>query len=242
MKMKKLALALMAATGMGMASAANAESELSISTTWAYESEYIFRGVQFSDHSFQPDLSISYGGAYFGVWGAIPLADNDVTYADEIDYYGGYSFDITETVAGDVGFTYYTFPDSGSGFFDDDVNTFEIFAGVSFDAPLAPSAYIYYDFDLEAFTVQGDAGYSFPLAESTSLDFGGYVGFVTPDEGEDYTYYGVSADVSYAFTDDASGSIGVRWAGATEDTFYGDPGVYEEDNSVWFGVSFGSGF
>lgn len=77
----------------------------------------------------------------------------------------------------------------------------------------------------------------------------------TPDvsETEDsYIYYGVSADFSYAFTDNAAFSIGVRFTGSSEAqigdyddrrTFgvTGDPDDLEE-TALYFGWAFTAGF
>ncbi|MEL7028545.1 MAG: TorF family putative porin [Pseudomonadota bacterium] len=251
MKLSKWSQGLAAAALLaGAGGAANAE-ELSISATWAYESEYIFRGVQFSDSSFQPSLDISYGAFYIGAWAALPVGDNDVAFGDEIDLYAGYGFDISDLVSADVGVTYYTFPDAASGFFDTldeedgtGANTVEPYVGFAFAVPLDPSVYFYYDFMFDTFTLQGDAGYSYPLTDEASFDLGAYVGHVFDDDDDaDYTYYGVSADVGYAFADNASGSLGVRWGGSSEDTFFDDinDGTVQ-DNSFWWGLSFGAGF
>ena len=243
MNLKKLTLGLAGLALLSGAQTAAQAQQLSISTTWAFESEYVFRGVQFSDSSIQPDLSISYGNANLGAWAALPIGDEADNFSDEIDIYGGYGFSLTDVVSADVGFTYYTFPDFTNGFFDEDVNTFEIFTGFAFGVPLAPSVYFYYDFDLETFTVEGSAGYTFPITDTTSVVLGGYLGHVEPDGSDSSQYYGVTADVSYGFSDNSSGSIGVRWAGNSNDTFYGDfQGAATEDNSVWFGLSFGAGF
>ena len=250
MKLTKLKLGLAgAALGLSAISAAQAE-ELSISTTWAYESEYIFRGIQFSEDSFQPSLDVAYGAFYLGAWAALPVGDGAVNFGDEIDIYGGYGFDVSDFVSMDVGVTYYTFPDAQDGFFDTldeedgtGANTVEPFVGFAFGVPLDPSLYVYYDFMFDTVTLQGDAGYSFPMTEEASFDVGAYVGHVFDDDDDaDYTYYGISADVSYAFTDATSGAVGGRWGGSSEDTFLDDDGFYTEDNSFWFGISFGAGF
>ncbi len=244
-------LAAMAMIGAaGAATSASAE-ELTLSTSWAFETEYVFRGVQFSETSFQPDVSLGYGGFYLGAWAALPVGDDDVAFGDEIDVYGGYDFGLTDLVSGGVGFTYYTFPDASSGFFDTldedegtGANTFEIFATFGFDTFLAPSATVYYDFMFGTVTLEGGIGHSIPLAEALSLDFGTTIGHVfDDDDGGDYTYYQATADVSYAFTDSVSGAIGARYGMSSEDTFFDDinNGTFQ-DNSFWFGASLSAGF
>jgi len=225
------------------ASISSAE-ELSVSTTFAWESQYVFRGVGFAEDFFAPAVDVSYGGAYFGIWAALPV---DTIYGNEVDYYGGYGFGLSETVSLDLGFTYYTFPDAAEDFFDSDTNTFEIYAGTSFETVLSPSIYLYYDFDLETFTAEGSFGHSFEVSETASIDLSGYLGYVDPDGGDDSTYYGIGTSYNVAVNDAVGFSIFANWAGSSEDTL-GLDGVdamgdfiYDDDNELWFGFSVSAG-
>ena len=130
------------------ASVASAQ-ELSVSAAVSYESDYIFRGVRLADEFIAPSVDISYGDFYAGVWAALPWDSGDET---EVDFYAGYGFGVSETVSADVGVTYYTYPDSE--------NTVEIYGGLSFEAPLSPAVYAFYDFDLEALTIEASGGHS----------------------------------------------------------------------------------
>ncbi len=244
------ALMLGAALAVTPVTPAHAD-ELSVSTTWALESEYIFRGIQFAETSFQPDISLSYGGFTLGAWASIPVGDDDVAFGDEVDIYGSYETSVTDLVSASVGFTYYMFPDAMSGFFDTldeedgtGANTFELFASAGFDVFLSPSATIYYDFMFETVTLEGSAGYSFPITEALSFDVGGTIGHVIDDDDDaDYTYASVTGDLAYAFTEDVSGAVGVRYGASSEDFYFGDlDGVPDEGNSVWFGASLSAGF
>ncbi|MGA1205505.1 MAG: TorF family putative porin [Opitutales bacterium] len=212
--------------------------ELSVSTAVAYESDYIFRGVRYADEFIAPSIDISYGDFYAGIWAALPV-DSPETAGDiesEVDFYAGYGFGLSETVSADVGFTYYTFPNEADGLIDGDVNTFEIYGGLSFEAPLSPAVYAFYDFDLKAFTLEVSAGHSVEVSETTSVDFSAYLGWVDAD-GYDYLYYGAGASYVVALAENASWSIGVNYYGADE--------AMEADgskNKITLSTSFSAGF
>ena len=216
--------------------------ELSISSTVAWESEYIFRGTQFADEYFSPSIDVSYGGWYAGIWSALPVSSETdpgtgIAEETEVDYYGGYSFPAGEIMSGDVGFTYYTFPDSEDDFFDSDVNTFEVYGGLSFDVAYSPAVYVFYDFDLETLTLEVAGGHSWEVTDDSYIDVSGSLGYVDPDEGSDYFYWNAGVAYVYAFTDNASTSLGVNYYGADRDLMFG-----LDKNTVTFGLSFTAGF
>ncbi len=206
--------------------------EIAISSTFAFESEYVFRGVQFADSSFQPAIDLSYGDFYLGTWVNSPIVDG-VGFNNEVDFYGGYGFAPTDWLSIDLGLTYYWFPEDPSS----DSYSRELYIGFAADVALAPSVYFYYDFDLEGFTLQFSGGHSFDMSESipnSSIDVGFYVGGVYFDVGTDYVYYGGSIDWSYAFNDNASISFGMR-VSSTDLS-----GV--RDGNFWWGSVFSAGF
>lgn len=232
--MKKTIVCL-AALGAGM-SYAGAE-ELSISSTFAWESEYIFRGEQFADEYFAPSVDIAYGGFYAGIWAALPFnLDRSMGEVNEVDYYAGYAMDLNEMAGLDFGATYYTF-DSQDDFFDSDTNTFEVYTGISLSTNFAPAFYVYYDFDLETLTFEGSVGHSIEVGESSTVDFSASLGYVEPDAGESYLYYGASAGYSYSFSEGAAMSMGLNYYGADEDMMYGGDG-----NTLTYSISFTAGF
>ncbi|MEM8936173.1 MAG: TorF family putative porin [Pseudomonadota bacterium] len=250
MKRQILTLAALAATSSA------AYAEVGLSTSIAYESKYVFRGFQFADSSIQPGIDLTYGDFYLGSWFNLPVGDDTGAGTTEMDIYGGYGGSLSETLAYDIGFTLYTFPDSASGFLDllseDDGtgnNTFEIYGGVSLDAPLSPSLYVYHDFNFNTVTIQGGVGYSFPVADKTSFDLGGTVGYVVDnDDDADYLYGAVTADVSYAFSDDSSIFVGGRFGGTATPTALGgtfwasESGDATENTAFWWGLGFSSDF
>lgn len=233
--MKKITAIL--AASVATASIAGAQ-ELSISSTFGWESDYIFRGVQLAEEYFAPAVDVSYGDFYAGIWAALPV---DAKYGNEVDFYAGYGVGINENMSADFGFTYYSYPDAQDDFFDSDVNTFEIYGGLSFEAPLSPAIYAFYDFDLEALTIEGSAGHTVEVSEEGSVDFSVYLGHVDPDGGSSYLYYGASAGYTYAFTDNASISFGLNYYGADEDMM-GENFKMDTDNKLTISTSFTAGF
>ncbi len=233
---KTIAVISAIATGVAGLSA----QELSVSTTFGWESEYIFRGAKLADEIYTPSVDLTYGGAYVGIWAALPV---DGAFENEIDFYAGYGFQASELLSLDFGATYYTYPEqSDDDFFGDD-NSVEFYAGAALEVLLSPALYVYYDIDLDVFTVEGSIGHSIPLTESISFDTGAYLGWVNPDHGDDYTYYGVTGDFVLTINEAASISAGVRWAGASEDYMWSDnPAKGVDDNTFWFGFSFTTGF
>lgn len=226
--MKKIT-AILAASVAG-ATIAGAQ-ELSVSTGVAWETDYIFRGVQLAEEYFAPSVDVSYGDFYAGMWAALPV---DAMYANEIDFYAGYGFGISETVSGDFGVTYYTYPEAGSG-----EDTIEAYAGLSFEAVLSPAVYVFYDFDLEALTLEGSIGHSVELSEEGSVDMSAYLGWVDPDMGDSWEYYGAGVAYNYAFTENAAFSIGLNWYASSEDTIGEN---FDDDNEFTIATSITAGF
>ncbi len=97
-----------------------------------YNSEYIYRGIPQNTSSAFGGLDLGAGGFYAGVWGA------DVGDGIEIDYYGGYGFEVGEFNFG-VGATIYTY----TGDFDDTYKEVNLSAGwrfLTFDAAIGTYA------------------------------------------------------------------------------------------------------
>ncbi|MEM9495887.1 MAG: TorF family putative porin [Pseudomonadota bacterium] len=231
--------------------------DLSVSTTVGFESRYVFRGVQFAETSIQPAINLSYGNFYGGAWFNLPIGDDDLRVTpggEELDLFVGYSVAMDDTFTLDMGVTYYTFPDVASGFFDifeEDgdglgANTIEAYLGVNVSGPLSPSVYVYRDFNFDTFTMQGSVSQSFPLAEKTSFNLGGTIGYVVDDDaGGDYLYGNASANIAYQLTDNGSISAGARFGGS--DIAGGS--IFDDANArtlksagVWWGLSFTANF
>ncbi|MEQ9825855.1 MAG: TorF family putative porin [Puniceicoccaceae bacterium] len=209
--------------------AASLNAAVEIST--AYTSDYYFRGVQLADSIIEAAIEYSDGDFYLGVWTAQPFAaaDDDTLYGNEIDFYGGYVIALSETVALDVGLTAYVYPDLDEG----DTATYEGYLGVSFDAPLSPALYVYYDVTLEVLSVEGSLGYSVAIDETSSLDFGVAAGLVSPDEGDSAMYYTASIGYGLSLAENASFSASLNYqdgeseltGGNWDDGFYFSVGL-----------------
>jgi uncharacterized protein (TIGR02001 family) len=99
-----------------------------LSANIGYNSQYIFRGIPQKNSSAMAGLDLEAGGFYLGTWGA------DVGDGLEIDYYGGYGFDLGPMSFG-VGGTLYTY----TGDFDDTYQEVNLSAGwsiLTFDAAI----------------------------------------------------------------------------------------------------------
>jgi uncharacterized protein (TIGR02001 family) len=83
-----------------------------------FMSNYVFRGIEQNDSSAMGGVDWGHKGFYLGVWAA------DVDKGLEIDYYGGYEFDVGDFSFG-VGGTYYDYTDN----FDDNYTEANLSAG-----------------------------------------------------------------------------------------------------------------
>lgn len=241
----KKTIAILALSGIAAANAQTGSSisDLSISGAFAFESEYIFRGVQLGENSLQPSVELGFpvagGSLYAGIWNSNDIENGGA--ANEIDYYFGYAYPVTDIFTVDAGLTIYHYPEAvttGGGL----QATQEVYLGVAADVLLSPALYFYYDFELEQIVIEGSVGYSIDLAEyagidSTSIDLGGYLGNVSADDvsqapgdqSNGYTYWGLSADLVYGFNDNVAAAVGGRYAGNNDDN--GD------DSFLWWGTS-----
>jgi uncharacterized protein (TIGR02001 family) len=208
---------------------AQAAGELSVSADVTFASKYVFRGIQYGDNSLQPSVEFTIDEIYAGIWAQQPLENRGSEgWGDEVDFYLGFTPKLSDTVSLDLGATHYYYPNGDP--------TTEIFVGGNFTYDsFTPGIYAYYDFDLEAFTIQGNLGFSIPLDQmGTSLDLSASVGHVSPDLGDNYTYYNVGASIPYKLNEHATAKFGVNWASHTLD------GV--EDDHLWFTAGVTVGF
>ena len=92
-----------------------------LSANIGFNSEYLYRGIPQEKSSLFGGLEFEAGGFYLGTWGA------DVGDGLEIDYYGGYGFEVGDFNFG-VGGTIYTY----TGDFDDTYKEVNLSAGWNF--------------------------------------------------------------------------------------------------------------
>jgi uncharacterized protein (TIGR02001 family) len=205
--------ALVAGVSAQAQEAAAEASALSVTVDVTYVSDYVFRGKQLDNASIQPSVEAAYGDFYAGAWHTSALSGNSGL--TETDLYAGYGYAINDTLALDAGVTRYTYNGGSNG------DTTEAYVGVSADVLLSPSAYYYYDFDLETSSYIGSVGYSLPVdAINTSLDFSASVGYIQIPS-EDYTYGSVGVSVPYALSETATLTVGVEYVyNDTKNTFF----------------------
>ncbi|NNJ93059.1 MAG: hypothetical protein HKP55_15395, partial [Gammaproteobacteria bacterium] len=195
MKMKKIAVACSAAmmglSTLGMSSVASADSHgnmgLSFSANVAMVTDYVFRGISFSNNeaAVQGGFDAEHtSGVYAGIWGSSINGYGGT----EIDYYIGWAGDVGP-VGLDLGVTEYTAP--GNSSFDGT----EFFIGASKDLGPVSVALYYYDADdydgQQTWELSGEV----PVGMFTlSAAWGTQDYDETPVTGlTDYDYWGVGA-------------------------------------------------
>jgi len=245
MKHLTLAAALLCATAIAPAAYAQ-DAELSVSTGLDFTSQYVFRGVSLADDAIQPYVEASYGNFTVGGWFSTGVGANSVFAGDEFDLYAGYSVPLDSSISLDLGATYYHYPQGGDFFETKNggAGTYEVSASVGFgDVPLSPSVAAYYDFTLEAVTLEAALGHSVGFGEKNGMDLGVTVGYVDGD-GFSYEWATATAAVSYALSDDVSAYVGANFAINSEDVLdfdsilNGNP----KDNMLWIGTGISAGF
>jgi len=208
------------------AAATEPAASYTITADFPYVSSYVFRGVKLAEDSFQPSLKLAAGNFYAGIWMSEPI---DSDFDNEIDFYGGYSFGLAEGWSLDVGATLYYYPQAGD---DVDDSTFEAYVGLNATfGGVNLGAYVYQDFTLEATTVQGNAAYGIPISDKVSCNLSANLGYVTYNDGGDYTYYGVSVQLPWKINDQATVTVGGNYAN------HDDVPGFEHDN-FWVNAGF----
>ena len=246
--MRKLLLGLPLLLATAPAHAAEiGDTEVAITVGVDYVSQYVFRGVSLADDAIQPYVELGFGNFTVGTWFSTGIGETSEFAGDEIDFYASYGFEFSPIVSGNVGITYYHYPQGGGFLGTDDGGTgsYEVSGGVGFDVALAPSATAYYDFTLETFTLEGALGHSLGTGGSKgSFDLGLVAGLVDGD-GFSYEYGTVTAGLSYPVTDDASVSAGINYTLSSEDSLDFDDLVRTlegDDDLFWAGVGISAGF
>lgn len=141
------------------AQAISAETSANVSLS----SDYKFRGISQTDTSpaIQGGFDVAFdSGFYVGTWGS----NVDFANSLELDFYGGFSTDISESVSFDIGYLYYDYPGTTG---NDDFA--EVYASVSFEGFTLGGNYSddYYNETGKAFYIYGD--YEFELSAGIGL-------------------------------------------------------------------------
>lgn len=158
-----------------------------LSANIGYNSQYIYRGIPQKNSSAFGGLDLTANGFYLGTWGA------DVGDGIEIDYYGGYRFDVGDFNFG-VGGTIYTYTSD----FDDTYREVNLSVGwkwFTFDAAIGDYAdfegptqnYQFYSVTGEYKGFYGKVGWFADDFDGTYLE-GGYGNTLTVQEKDLFDY------------------------------------------------------
>jgi len=149
-------------------------------------SNYLWRGLEQTNGAAAVSGGIDYAadsGFYIGTWASNADWADGMTY--ELDFYGGFGGNISETISYDLGFIYYAYPDETSG----DADFSEIYASVSFDALTIGVAVLTDGEGGDAGdTIYASADYAFSLANEAevALHIGSYSGDWLAEDSVDY--------------------------------------------------------
>lgn len=154
-----------------------AASAAEISGNVTMATDYVFRGYSQTSEkgAIQGGFDVDFGnGFYVGTWASNVDFGSEVT--TEMDFYGGYAFDVAEGVGLDLGVVHFMYPGDEAV-----LNYQEYIASVSvsdFSFGLVYSPDYFGDGNGDATVINLD--YSMSVAENVSLDF--HVGQTTTDE------------------------------------------------------------
>ncbi|MCP4698004.1 MAG: hypothetical protein GY862_14295 [Gammaproteobacteria bacterium] len=187
-------------------SGAGEESPVSISGNVAMATDYAFRGVSQTgeEPAIQGGFDIAHqNGLYAGTWASNIKFEAGDDAQIEIDYYLGFSNELSGGFGYDVGYIYYAYPGSDS---DRNYGFGEAAVGLSYKF-----FSLGYNYSNEFFGDTGKAHYiKAGLEFELSRGFGisGHVARQELDEGDDYTDWGLTLskslaglDFSLAYTD-----------------------------------------
>ena len=212
------------------------DSELTVSANVALTTDYRFRGVSLSggDPAIQGGVDVAHeSGFYVGTWAS--SIDGGDTYGEmEFDIYGGWSGDVAEGVALDVGILYYLYPTEELGL---DTDYWEPYASVGFNLGGAEAtvgaAYAFEQDSLggdDNLYIYTDLGYSLP---STPISLSAHLGytdgvlappFLAGDTDETGLDWSIGASVSQGILEVGVAYVGVEGPsidGLTDDAIVG---------------------
>jgi uncharacterized protein (TIGR02001 family) len=169
-KSKLSAVRWVAAAFMVLLSGANAPCEdwwaeagdpKNFSATATFATDYVFRGVSQTDNKPAVQGSFDYkhpSGAYLGIWGS--NVDDSISKGNiEVDFYGGYGFEVVSNLNLDASIIYYYYPGDGH---DPRKSYVEGHLGADYtlkDAPLSPKVGVGYNYSPDFFGEDGQAHY-----------------------------------------------------------------------------------
>jgi uncharacterized protein (TIGR02001 family) len=149
-------------------------------------SNYLWRGLEQTNGAAAISGGIDYAadsGFYIGTWASNADWADGMTY--ELDVYGGFGGNISETVSYDIGFIYFAYPDETTG----NADFSEIYANLSFNA-LTIGVAVLTDAEGADFgdSIYASADYAFSFANEAevTLHIGSYSGDWLTEDSIDY--------------------------------------------------------
>lgn len=136
-----------------------ASNPKNFSATVTFATDYVFRGVSQTDNKPAVQGSFDYkhpSGAYAGLWGS--NVDDSISKGNiELDFYGGYGFELFSNFNLDASIIYYYYPGDGH---DPKKSYLEGHLGADYtfkDLPLEPKLGVGYNYSPDFFGEDGDA-------------------------------------------------------------------------------------
>lgn len=272
-----MAIVVLLCVGVACANTADANTEsgkrtgvFTVDASVGFESESVIRGMKVGNKAFVSKVEIGhfvstkceiYGGTEITV--GIGYKNGDML--NRISPYVGISYDITDTLAVDIGYSHRFFTSLPANIYTTipEIETIsvkrdesEIYAGVAANVLLLPSLHCFYGFGDREITVEGTVFHRFNLLKSATrglaLELGakaGYnsrkkvLGFELIRSKRNYCYYGASADLVCDFNGSASAKIGVAYnANSAKKDSWTNSGGDGKRNSIWFNASVNCSF
>lgn len=240
---RSLLAATVLAGCLAFAAPAAAQDDLgvTVSANAAIVSEYRFRGVDLSggDIAIQGGIDVGHAsGFYVGTWGS-SIDEDTVGYGHtELDIYGGWSTELSETLSFDAGIIAYLYPNAPAGDFD----YIEFYSSLGFGfGPAEMSVGVAYAPEQDSLGgtdniyVYVDAGIGIP---NTPISLAGHVGYT---DGfltftEDSKAWDYSAGINLALGENLS--VGAAYVGAEGDYAPGDYEFTDDAIVLTLGASF----
>lgn len=207
-KTSAIAALVLASTSV---SAVEFEGGHEVSFNASLVSNYIFRGVTLSDEDPAIQGGVDYAhnsGLYAGIWAS--SYDNGGDSEIEVDWYAGYSFNLSDDVSVDIGGIRYYYADVGG-------HTTEWHVGLDL---YGIGTALHYDQTLESW--YGEANYDISLTEPLTLSLHG--GYAEPDEGDGA--YDLMATLNYSLNDNVDLYGGIAHHEEEDETYLVGVSVY----------------
>ena len=202
---KTMMLALAGLLLITLAGSVAAQEGIAINSGVDFYNRYVWRGMDIANTpSLQPALSVGYGGAELGVWGAYTLS-NEASESDEIDFWCSYTVQFKGGQSMSLIATDYYYPNAGIRFFN-----FNDYDAMKDDTIPDPGAHLI------------ELGLSITGCERFPLTLSGYINVY--NEAGNNTYFQADYPVSTASGTDLNFFIGAT--GGSKD----NPDYYGKDN------------